>query len=74
MQPPPHTPPPNFRFRLCVRACVQDALDAALRMALSVPLPDLLAYRKLAKACFSLLEVLASGHAGGVGWGWWGCG
>lgn len=35
----------------------QDALDAALRMVLSVPLADLLAFRKLAKAYFALMEV-----------------
>ncbi|GFR52397.1 hypothetical protein Agub_g14907, partial [Astrephomene gubernaculifera] len=51
-------------FELYGDPALKDALDAALRMVLSIPLPDLLAFRKLAKAYFSLLEVLAAGHAG----------
>lgn len=41
----------------------QDALDVALKMALSIPLADILAYRKVAKAYFMLLDVLCHNHA-----------
>jgi exportin-7 len=36
----------------------------ALRIVLAIPLADLLSYRKLAKAWFTLAEVLAQGHTG----------
>lgn len=36
----------------------------ALRLVLAVPLPDILAFRKLARAYFTLAEVLAHGHTG----------
>lgn len=42
---------------------IQDALDMALKMALSIPLADILAYRKVAKAYFMLLDVLCHNHA-----------
>ncbi|KAG2485018.1 hypothetical protein HYH03_016221 [Edaphochlamys debaryana] len=51
-------------FELYGDPALKDALDAGLRMVLSVPLADLLAFRKLAKAYFALMEVLAAGHAG----------
>ena len=35
----------------------------ALKMALSVPLPDILAYRKVSKAYFGLVDVLCHNHA-----------
>ena len=41
-------------FALYGDPCLRDALDVCLRMALSIPLPDVLAYRK----------------AGGRSWGW----
>jgi hypothetical protein len=41
----------------CVHSIPQVALDAALRMVLTIPLHDLLAFRKAAKAYFALLEV-----------------
>ena len=41
---------------------VQDALEVAVKMALSIPLSDIIAYRKVAKAYFALLEVLAANH------------
>ncbi|EFJ44129.1 hypothetical protein VOLCADRAFT_65225 [Volvox carteri f. nagariensis] len=50
-------------FELYGDPALKDALEAALRMVLSVPLADLLAFRKLAKAYFALMEVLAAGHA-----------
>lgn len=36
----------------------------ALRLVLSVPLVDILGFRKLSRAYFSLLEVLAHAHTG----------
>ncbi len=36
-------------FLPSLRSLLQDALDAALRMSLSIPLTDLLAFRKVAK-------------------------
>ena len=41
----------------------QEALDITLKMALSISLPDILAYRKVAKAYFSLVDVLCHNHA-----------
>jgi exportin-7 len=40
----------------------QDAVDMSLKLALSTPLADILAYRKLGKAYFSLLDVLCHHH------------
>ena len=40
----------------------QDALDVALKIALSIPLEDIRAYQKVAKAYFSLLDVLCHSH------------
>lgn len=51
-------------FELYGDPALKDALDAALRMSLSIPLTDLLAFRKVAKSYFALMEVLAGGHAG----------
>ena len=42
---------------------LQDALDIALKMALSIPLADIIAYRKVARAYFALLDVLCHNHA-----------
>ena len=42
---------------------LQDALDIALKMALSIPLADIMAYRKVARAYFALLDVLCHNHA-----------
>ena len=41
---------------------VQDALDITMKMALSVPLVDIMAYRKVSKAFFGLLDVLCANH------------
>ncbi len=41
----------------------QDALAIALKMALAVPLADIMAYRKVGRAFFQLLEVLSHNHA-----------
>ena len=40
----------------------QDALDVTMKMALGVPLADVMAYRKLGKAFFGLLDVLCGAH------------
>ena len=47
---------------LRVRRLLQDALDTALKMALSVPLSDIMAFPKVGKAYFTLLEVLCHNH------------
>lgn len=49
-------------FDLYGDPALRDALDVALQMALSVPLPDILAYRKLAKAYFALVDTLCHSH------------
>jgi len=41
---------------------LQEALEMALRLVLSIPLADILAFRKLSRAYFGLLEVLAHNH------------
>lgn len=40
----------------------QDALEISLKMALSMPLSDILAYPKVGKAYFTLLESLCHNH------------
>eukprot|EP00775_Hariotina_reticulata_P008394 gene8394-8578_t len=45
---------------------LKDALAVALRMVLSMPLTDIMSYKKVAKAYFSLLEVLCHNHTGTV--------
>lgn len=42
---------------------LQDALAIALKMSLAVPLADIMAYRKVGRAFFQLLEVLSHNHA-----------
>ncbi|GLT74542.1 hypothetical protein SLA2020_463300 [Shorea laevis] len=49
-------------FELYGDRALSDALDIALKMTLSIPLADVLAFRKLTKAYFSFLEVLFSNH------------
>ncbi|KAK9818400.1 hypothetical protein WJX72_012091 [[Myrmecia] bisecta] len=49
-------------FELYGDPALKDALDVALKMALSVPLSDIMAYRKVAKAYFALLDVLCHNH------------
>ncbi|CAI5957507.1 unnamed protein product [Closterium sp. NIES-65] len=39
-----------------------DALDVALKLCLSIPLPEIMAFRKLARAYFAFLEVLCHNH------------
>ena len=53
-------------FELYRDPALKDALDMALRLVLSVPIGDLMAFRKLARAYFSLIEVLSHGHTGTV--------
>jgi exportin-7 len=50
-------------FELYGDPALRDALDIALRVAVAVPLPDLLAYRKLAKSYYALVETLCLAHA-----------
>ncbi|XP_051118324.1 uncharacterized protein LOC127242236 isoform X2 [Andrographis paniculata] len=49
-------------FELYGDRALADALDIALKMTLSIPLADILAYRKLTRAYFSFLEVLFNSH------------
>ncbi|KAH9686603.1 Importin N-terminal domain-containing protein [Citrus sinensis] len=49
-------------FELYGDRALSDALDIALKMTLSIPLADILAFRKLTKAYFAFLEVLFSSH------------
>ncbi|KAK4268092.1 hypothetical protein QN277_024795 [Acacia crassicarpa] len=49
-------------FELYGDRALSDALDAALRMTLSISLSDILAYRKLTRAYFAFLEVLFNSH------------
>ncbi|XP_044512418.1 exportin-7-like isoform X3 [Mangifera indica] len=49
-------------FELYGDRALSDALDIALKMALSIPLADILAFRKLTRAYFAFLEVLFSSH------------
>ncbi|GFP93940.1 Ran-binding protein 17 [Phtheirospermum japonicum] len=49
-------------FELYGDRALADALDIALKMTLSIPLADILAYRKLTRAYFAFVEVLFSSH------------
>ncbi|CAK0751589.1 hypothetical protein CVIRNUC_002079 [Coccomyxa viridis] len=49
-------------FELYGDPALKDALDITMKMALSVPLADIMAYRKVGKAFFGLLDVLCSNH------------
>ncbi|XP_050281550.1 uncharacterized protein LOC126722441 [Quercus robur] len=49
-------------FELYGDRALSDALDVALKMTLSIPLADILAFRKLTRAYFAFLEVLFSSH------------
>ncbi|KAL0289446.1 UNVERIFIED_CONTAM: Exportin-7-A [Sesamum radiatum] len=49
-------------FELYGDRALADALDIALKMTLSIPLADILAYRKLTRAYFAFLEVLFNSH------------
>eukprot|EP00877_Chromochloris_zofingiensis_P005215 jgi/Chrzof1/14695/Cz09g12110.t1 len=49
-------------FDLYGDPALKDALDTVLRMVLGIPLADIMSYKKLSKAYFSLLEVLCQGH------------
>ncbi|KAL3829837.1 hypothetical protein ACJIZ3_018639 [Penstemon smallii] len=49
-------------FELYGDRALADALDIALKMTLSIPLADILAYRKLTKAYFAFVEVLFNSH------------
>lgn len=53
-------------FELYSDSALKDALTVALRMVLSIPLNDIMSYKKVAKAYFSLLEVLCHNHTGTV--------
>ncbi|XP_020583415.1 exportin-7-A isoform X4 [Phalaenopsis equestris] len=49
-------------FELYGDRALAEALDIALKMTLSVPLVDVLAFRKLTRAYFAFMEVLFNGH------------
>ncbi|KAG9454969.1 hypothetical protein H6P81_007873 [Aristolochia fimbriata] len=49
-------------FELYGDRALVDVLDIALKMTLSIPLVDILAFRKLTKAYFAFLEVLFNTH------------
>uniref|UniRef100_A0A6N2M9Y3 Importin N-terminal domain-containing protein n=1 Tax=Salix viminalis TaxID=40686 RepID=A0A6N2M9Y3_SALVM len=49
-------------FELYGDRALSDALDIALKMTLSIPLADILAFRKLTRAYFAFVEVLCSSH------------
>ena len=41
---------------------LQDALGVAIQLSLSMPLEEVMTFRKVAKAYFALIEVLAHQH------------
>ncbi|XP_062227825.1 uncharacterized protein LOC133926086 isoform X3 [Phragmites australis] len=49
-------------FELYGDRALADAFDISLKMTLSVPLSDILAFRKLSKAYFGYMEVLFNSH------------
>ncbi|XP_042518350.1 exportin-7 isoform X2 [Macadamia integrifolia] len=49
-------------FELYGDRALADALDIALKMTLSIPLADILAFLKLSRAYFAFLEVLFNNH------------
>ncbi|KAK8986884.1 hypothetical protein V6N11_055203 [Hibiscus sabdariffa] len=49
-------------FELYGDRALSDALDIALKMILSIPLADILAFRKLTRVYFSFLEILFNSH------------
>ncbi|CAH9096207.1 unnamed protein product [Cuscuta europaea] len=53
-------------FELYGDRALADALDITLKMALSIPLADIIAYRKLTRAYFAFLEVLFNSNIGYV--------
>jgi hypothetical protein len=49
-------------FELYNDRALENALDVALRMALTIPLDDISAYPKLSKAYYSFIEILFRNH------------
>lgn len=49
-------------FGLYGDPALEDALSISLKMALSIPLSDIIAYRKLSKAFYALVDVLCEHH------------
>lgn len=49
-------------FELYGDRALADALDVALKLTLSIPLADIMAFRKLTRSYFALLEVLCNSH------------
>lgn len=49
-------------FELYGDRALADALDVALKMTLSIPLADIMAFRKLTRSYFALLDVLCNSH------------
>jgi len=50
-------------FSLYNDPALENSLDVALQMALSVPLEDIVAFPKLSKACYGLIEILVRNHS-----------
>lgn len=53
-------------FELYGDPALKDALDMALRLVLSIPMNDIMAFRKVSRAYFNLMEVLAHSHTSTV--------
>jgi len=51
-------------FELYGDTALQDALGVAVQLSLSMPLEEIMTYRKVAKAYFALIEVLCHNHMG----------
>ncbi|GAX79235.1 hypothetical protein CEUSTIGMA_g6675.t1 [Chlamydomonas eustigma] len=49
-------------FDLYGDPALKDALEMAMRLVLSIPMSDILAFRKVSRAYFSLMEVLSHSH------------
>eukprot|EP00798_Chlamydomonas_sp_ICE-L_P019293 gene19293-25939_t len=45
---------------------LKEALEMTMRLVLSIPLVDIMAFRKVSRAYFSLIEVLAHNHTGSL--------
>jgi len=49
-------------FALYNDPALENALETALEIVLSIPIDDLISYTKLSKACFEFLEILFRSH------------
>eukprot|EP00186_Timspurckia_oligopyrenoides_P005112 CAMPEP_0182444570 /NCGR_PEP_ID=MMETSP1172-20130603/2985_1 /TAXON_ID=708627 /ORGANISM="Timspurckia oligopyrenoides, Strain CCMP3278" /LENGTH=1058 /DNA_ID=CAMNT_0024640159 /DNA_START=44 /DNA_END=3217 /DNA_ORIENTATION=+ len=53
-------------FSLYGDSAFSDALEVSFRLALAIPVSELLAYQKLSKSYFGMLEILCSNHTANV--------